>query len=355
MRKLAVALLGCAFCSAAWGWQAEKVAGGFTIPWGISFADNHTLLLTERSGDIKQVTLPAGTVRRLYHVPDVWVHGQGGLLDIAFSPFERQRIYVTYSKNIQGKGATTLATAEYRDGRLTAWRDLLVTHSTSGTDRHFGSRIAFDQAHVFFSIGDRGDRDNGQDTLTHAATIVRLNPDGSVPADNPFVNDPKGLDEIWSYGHRNPQGLTYDPQTGQLWEIEHGPRGGDEINRIRKGKNYGWPVTSYGKEYWRPVNVGEAREKPGIESPVKVYIPSIAPGSLILYRGDKYPSLYGKLISGSLKLTHINIVSLDKTFKAVGEERILQELRERIRDIKVSPDGWIYFTTDQGNLYRLKE
>ncbi|NAW59598.1 MULTISPECIES: PQQ-dependent sugar dehydrogenase [unclassified Vibrio] len=354
MRRLTLPLLGATLCFPAWGWQVEKVAGGFAVPWGMSFVDNDTLLVTERNGGIKQLTLSTGAIRNLFEVEGVWARGQGGLLDIAVSPFDPGKVYVTYSKDVNGQGATTLAVADYRDGNLTNWRDVLVSRSTSDTGRHFGSRIAFDQSHVYFSIGDRGNRDNGQNTQTHAAAILRLNPNGSIPQDNPFVKDPTILDEIWTYGHRNPQGLTYDIQTQQLWEIEHGPRGGDEINRIQKGKNYGWPVTSHGKEYWGPLDVGDAKEKPGIEPPVKVYVPSIAPGSLILYRGDKYPALNGKLLSGSLKLTHINIVSLNDNFEAVGEERILQELGERIRDIEVSPQGWIYFSTDRGNVYQLK-
>ena len=178
--------------------------------------------------------------------------------------------------------------------------------------------------------------------------------DGSVPADNPFVKNAHALPEIWSYGHRNPQGIAYDLQRQRLWEIEHGPRGGDEINLILPGRNYGWPVISYGKEYWGPVQVGEGTEKEGMEQPVKVYIPSIAPGSLILYSGKAFPGWKGNLFSGALILTHLNRVALDESGKAVAEERLLESLNERIRALVESPEGWIYFSTDSGKIYRLR-
>lgn len=163
------------------------------------------------------------------------------------------------------------------------WQELLVTKSTSGTSRHFGSRIAFDdRGHLFFGIGDRGERDYAQNLSNHAGAILRLNLDGSVPDDNPFVNNRNALPEIWSYGHRNPQGLYFDREHNRLWEIEHGPRGGDEINLILAGENYGWPVISYGKEYWAPIAVGEDTHREGMQQSVKVYDPSIAPGSLIV-------------------------------------------------------------------------
>jgi glucose/arabinose dehydrogenase len=312
------------------------------------------MLITERNGAIKHINLVTGKHQTLAEIPNIWVKGQGGLLDIATSPFDKNKIYVTYSKNINGKGATTLASATYRNEALSDWVDVFVSISQTDTSRHFGSRITFDNNSLYFSIGDRGERENGQNTMNHAGSILRLNPDGSTPTDNPYVNNNAILDEIWSYGHRNPQGLFFDPKTQKLWSIEHGPRGGDEINLIKKGSNYGWPITSHGKEYWGPVSVGEATEKEGIESPVKVYIPSIAPGSLVLYQGEKFPELKGKLLSGALKLTHINIVTLNNEGKAIAEDRILSELGERIRDIEVSPEGEIFFSTDNGYLYKLK-
>lgn len=338
----------------AHAYEAEKVTSGLTIPRGLAYINDSTMLITERNGAIKHINLVTGKHQTLAEIPNIWVKGQGGLLDIALSPFDENKIYVTYSKNINGKGTTTLASATYRNEVLSDWEDVFVSISQTDTSRHFGSRITFDNNSLYFSIGDRGERKNGQNTMNHAGSILRLNPDGSTPTDNPYVNNKAILDEIWSYGHRNPQGLFFDPKSQKLWSIEHGPRGGDEINLIKKGSNYGWPITSHGKEYWGPVSVGEATEKEGIESPVKVYIPSIAPGSLVLYQGEKFPELKGKLLSGALKLTHINIVTLNNEGKAIAEDRILSELGERIRDIEVSPEGEIFFSTDNGYLYKLK-
>ncbi|MGS0726640.1 PQQ-dependent sugar dehydrogenase, partial [Shewanella sp. 0m-11] len=321
---------------------------------GLAYIDANTMLVTQRDGAIKQLDLKTGQHKTLLEPANVWAEGQGGLLDIALSPFEANKIYFTYSKDIQGEGATTLASAIYKDGKLSAWQDVFVSNSRSDTGRHFGSRITFDNNSIYFSIGDRVVRDNGQNTTTHAGAILRLSPDGTVPSDNPFIDNATVLDEIWSYGHRNPQGLFFDADSQNLWSIEHGPRGGDELNLIKKGANYGWPITSHGKEYWGPLSVGDGKLKEGVEPPVKVYIPSIAPGSLVLYRGDKFPQLKGKLLAGALKLTHINVISINDADEAIAEQRIMSELGERIRDIEVSPLGDIYFSTDSGNIYKLK-
>ncbi|WP_295895104.1 PQQ-dependent sugar dehydrogenase [uncultured Vibrio sp.] len=337
----------------AFAWQAEKITGDLTIPWGLAYVNETTMLVTERTGQIKQVNLSTGELKTLADAPNVWAKGQGGLLDIALSPFDHSTVYVTYSKDVKGQGATTLASMTYQEGSLSNWKDLFVSQSRTDTGRHFGSRLAFDHNSVYFSIGDRGERSNGQDTLTHAGAILRLQPDGRAPSDNPFINDSSTLNEIWSYGHRNPQGLYFDEPSQALWSIEHGPRGGDEINLIKKGANYGWPEISFGKEYWGPIQVGEPIEKEGIEAPIKIYVPSIAPSSLVLYRGEKFPELQGKLLSGALKLTHINVVTLNDSGQATNEERLLEDLGERIRDIETSPKGEIFFSTDNGNLYRL--
>ena len=183
---------------------------------------------------------------------------------------------------------------------------------------------------------------------------MRLNRDGSIPLDNPFIDKKEILPEIWSYGHRNPQGLVYDQNSSQLWSIEHGPRGGDEINLIQAGKNYGWPIISYGKEYWGPVAVGENTHKKGMQQPVKYYVPSIAPSSLLLYSGKAFPKWQGHLFSGALKLRHLNRVVLNKHSKAISEERLVKNLDERIRCVIESPEGWIYFSTDSGKLLRIK-
>lgn len=352
VRRLCILMWLCSFNAAAW--EAEKVMSGLLVPWGMSFVSNDQLLVTERNGDIVLVDLKTQTKTSLLHVASVAANGQGGLLDVALSPHDPTVFYFTYSKQHDSGIDTTLAMANWDGKTVTAWRDVLITVSNSTTTRHFGSRIAFDATHLYFTIGDRGMRPNGQDRRTHAGSVLRLNLDGTTPDDNPFAGNPNAQAQIWSYGHRNPQGLYYDAPSQTLWEIEHGPRGGDEINLIRKGANYGWATTSYGKEYWGPVSVGDSEEADGIDSPRKVYIPSIAPSGLLLYRGQRYPQLNGKLLTGALKLTHINVITLDDNQSAIEETRLLESLNERIRDIRRSPDDWIYFSTDSGNIYRLK-
>lgn len=337
--------------------QVEKVAEGLGIPWGMVFIGPSEILFTERNGRIAVLEPANGKITTLSGGPKVMHDGQGGLLDIALPRGYKAGdwIYFTYVKDQKGKGVTTLAGARKKGNRLVEWKDLLVTRSASGTDRHFGSRIAFDETgHLFFTVGERGVRRNAQDLSMHAGSILRLNLDGSVPKDNPFVGQKKALPEIWSYGHRNPQGITYDKERKRLWAIEHGPRGGDEINLILPGRNYGWPVISYGKEYWGPLQVGEGTKKKGMEQPVKVYTPSIAPGSLILYSGLAFPAWKGNLLAGALKMTHLNRIELDAKGKAVSEERLLEPLDERIRALLESPEGWIYFSTDSGRIFRLR-
>ncbi|MGF1732798.1 PQQ-dependent sugar dehydrogenase [Photobacterium kasasachensis] len=336
-------------------YQVSLVAQNLSVPWGMAFISPNQLLITQRHGEAVILDTAGNNRTQVKGLPDVAAAGQGGLLDVVTEPGYQQSngwLYFTYSKMLGEQAVTVLARSKLEQDTLTQWQELLVTNSATTSYRHFGSRIAFDQqGHLFFSVGDRGDRPNGQDLTTHAGSILRLNMDGTVPTDNPFVSNPNALPEIWSYGHRNPQGLAFDLRNNRLWAIEHGPRGGDEINLIEKGSNYGWPVTSHGKEYWGPLSVGEATEKAGIVSPRKVYIPSIAPGSLLHYTGEAFPGWQGNLFTGALKLEHINRLSIGKDGDIISEERLVSPLKERIRALIQSPEGWIYFTTDSGNLY----
>jgi glucose/arabinose dehydrogenase len=337
--------------------KLEQVAQGLGVPWGMAFLNDQELIFTERDGDIKILDLDTLEITTLKGAPEVDAEGQGGMLDVATGPDYATQgwLYFTYSKSTISGAVTTLARARHSGIHLSNWQDLLVTDSATSGYRHFGSRIAFDQqGHVFFGVGDRGERGNAQILSNHAGTIMRLRHDGSIPDDNPFLFQQDVLPEIWSYGHRNPQGLLYDSSSGNLWSIEHGPRGGDEINLIQKGANYGWPVISYGKEYWGPVSVGEGTEKAGMEQPIKIYIPSIAPGSLILYSATAFPQWRGSLFSGALKLRHLNRVSISADNKAIAEERLLGDLNERIRALAQSPEGWIYFSTDSGKIMRMR-
>lgn len=337
-------------------YRVEQLIDNMDIIWGLAFLSADQLILTHRGGGISLFNTSNLKITKLKGAPVVFASGQGGMLDVAvqnnYQPGDW--IYFTYSKPLDDEAATTLARAKLKGDRLAEWQDLLVTQSRSSARQHFGSRIAFDsEGHLFFTIGDRGHRPNGQDLQTHAGSILRLTLDGKIPPGNPFINKKNILPEIWSFGHRNPQGIAYDHKHKQLWAIEHGPRGGDEINLIEPGNNYGWPVISHGKEYTSPLAVGEGTEKPGMEQPVKVYIPSIAPGSLLLYTGSAFPAWQGNLFSGALKLRHINRVVLSDKNKATEEERLIPDLDERIRSLAESPEGWIYAGTDSGKILRI--
>ena len=336
--------------------DVEKIIDGLGVPWGMSFISENKLLVTERSGSVLLIDLEISKKAILKNTPKVLHDGQGGMLDVAVSPGYKKNgwIYFTYVKDDGGEGITVLARAKLKQNRFVQWQDLLLTKSRTKESYHFGSRIAFDdKGHVYFGIGDRGVRPNAQNLTNHAGSILRLNLNGSIPNDNPYVRNKSALPEIWSYGHRNPQGLSYDFNNKRLWENEHGPRGGDEINLVNPAVNYGWPEISYGKEYWGPFAVGEGTHRDDIEQPVKVYIPSIAPGSLIIYSGDAFPKWKGNLFSGALKLRHINRIVLNTKGEAIKEERLFRSLDERIRALVQSPQGWIYFSTDSGKIYRI--
>ena len=326
-----------------------KISSNLGVVWGMTFLDENYMLITQKEGKISLLDLKSKTIIDIKNVPKVFNKGQAGLLDIQN---KNGWIYLTYAKNINGNGATVLTRAKLEKNSLVNFEELLVSKSISTTTAHFGSRITFDESgHLFFSIGDRGVRENGQDLKTHAGSILRLNLDGTVPSDNPFVNNPKALSEIYSYGHRNPQGIFYDKESKKLYAIEHGPRGGDEINLIEKGSNYGWAIVSKGKEYWNTSYVGEYRTNKEYKDAIKVYTPSIAPSSLIVYSGKKYKSLKGNLLSGALKLRHLNRIVLNTKGEVIKESRLLENLNERIRNVIESPNGEIYISTDSGNIY----
>ncbi|WP_296982105.1 MULTISPECIES: PQQ-dependent sugar dehydrogenase [unclassified Thalassolituus] len=334
-------------------YAGETLTDKLSRPWGMAFVSDHQLLISERAGTLQLFDINSQQLLPVAGAPAVVFDGQGGLLDVAVpADFATHGwIYFTWSHQLDGRNAATaLGRARLnltqQPLRLSDWQTLLITRSGSTTRHHYGSRIAFDDSHVFFSVGDRGNRDNGQDLQTHAGSILRLNRDGSVPPDNPFSGRADALAEIWSYGHRNPQGLVWDGQHKRLWAIEHGPRGGDELNLIESGANYGWAEVSWGKEYWNPMYVGDARTKPGMKDPLKMYDPSIAPSSLLLYRGD--------LLAGALKLQHLNYIQLDNAedVGVKGEKRLLSGLKERLRALAVDSQGRLYIASDSGKLYR---
>lgn len=334
----------------------EKVASNLGVVWGMTFIEDNKLLFTVKTGKIGILDIKTKEIKYLTVLLTLDYSGQGGLLDVQKSPnFEKDnQLFFTYVKSIKGSSTTVLASAKLENERLVDWKDLFISNAFSDTTRHFGSRITFDnKGHLFFSIGDRGVRENSQNLLNHAGTIIRLNLDGSIPKDNPFVNSKNALPQIYSYGHRNPQGIFWDEKSDKLFSSEHGPRGGDEINLVEKGKNYGWPIISYGKEYWNNSMVGESTFKEGMEQPIKCYIPSIAPSSLIVYNGKHFKNWKGNLFSGALKLKHLNRIVLDENNNVVKEERLLESLEERIRNVIQSSNGKLVISTDSGNIYYL--
>jgi len=336
-------------------YKIEEVVSNLGIPWGMTFLNNNQMLITQKNGRIFRLNIQTKELIPIKNPFKIYHYRQGGLLDVQVSPLYKKDawIYFSYVKKVNNFGVTTLSRAKLKNNILDSVEELLVTKSDSNTGVHFGSRITFDEdGYVYFGVGDRGHRPNAQDLNTHAGSIIRLHLDGSIPKGNPFVGK-DGLDEIYSYGHRNPQGIFYNKQTKKLYSNEHGPRGGDEINIIKKGKNYGWPTISYGKEYFSYQAVGIGTKKDGMENPIKVYTPSIAPSSLIVYSGKVFKQWEGNIFSGALVLRHLNRVVLDENSKVIKEERLLLDLDERIRDVVESPDGLLYISTDSGRILRL--
>ena len=336
--------------------ETKMIASDLGVPWGMAILPNNTMLITQREGILSQLDLNTGNITTVSGLPPIKVRGQGGLFDVQIPPdySSTSWIYFSYSKDISGQGATTLSRAKLQGNRLKDWQDLIITKSTTTTNVHYGGRISFDSdGHVFLTVGERGVRSNAQNLNNHAGKILRLNLDGSIPSDNPFTNDNDSLDEIWSYGHRNPQGLFFNSKTQQLWAIEHGPRGGDEINIIEAGNNYGWPIISYGMEYNKDLPVGQSTELEGMEQAIKTYIPSIAPSGLIQYSGKGFSEWKNNLLTGSLKLRHLNRIVLDKNDKAIEEIRLLRAINGRIRNIIEDSNGWLYVSTDDGRIIKV--
>lgn len=337
--------------------RAETLTQVPNIPWGMTFVSDGDLLVTQKNGDILRINTYTGHTITIAGGPMVALRGQGGLMDVAIGPnFSKDNwVYFTYAVEDNGLVTTALGRAQLQDKavQLSNWQTLLITKAHSNKGQHFGSRIAFDSdGHVFFSIGDRGERQNAQNTLNHAGSILRLTLDGNVPKDNPFVGKDGFLPEIWSYGHRNPQGIVYDHTQQTLWSVEHGPRGGDELNRIVKGGNYGWPILSNGKEYWGPIAVGEDTERAGYESPIKVYVPSIAPSFLLQYRGEAISEWEGDFLMGALVKQHLNRVQVTSNGE-LKETRYLENKEQRIRSGAVRADGVLFLGTDRGDILRL--
>jgi aldose sugar dehydrogenase len=358
--------LGCAPCAAqvvrssAGDIAVETVAKGLDHPWAFAFLPDGRLLVTERPGRMRIVGKDGKLSAPLAGVPKVFASGQGGLHDVVLDRnfADNNTIYFCYAEPAGGGARTALARARLVEEGAPRLDDVRVIFRQEGplsSGNHFGCRIV--QApdnNLFLTLGEHfTSRDQAQNLGNHLGKIVRIRPDGSVPPDNPFVGRADAKPEIWSYGHRNPQGLALHPATGKLWEHEHGPRGGDEVNIIEKGKNYGWPVIGYGIDY-SGARIHASTHKPGMEQPVWYWVPSIAPSGMAFSTGGMFPAWRGNLLVGALAGQILVRLELDGE-KVVREERLLRELRERIRDVREGPDGTIWLATDSssGRILRL--
>ena len=366
---LVLIMIGTSPLAAAETFDTEKgkisvqvIADGLSHPWAIDFLPDGRMIVTERSGTLRLVTQAGDKSEPIKGLPKSDVGGQGGLLDVAIHPnfVENRLIYWSFSQ--AGKGGNSTAVARGRlseDG--TALKEVRVIFSQKpkvSSRQHFGSRLVFDgKGHLFVTLGERSAdkfRVQAQDLGSHLGKVVRLIEDGTVPPDNPFVNKAGALPEIWSYGHRNPQAAAINPATGALWEIEHGPKGGDEINLPLPGKNYGWPVISYGKNYsGTPVGSGKSKMA-GMEQPIYQWTPVIAPSGMAFYTADLFPQWKGNLFVGGLAAEALVRLELDGA-KVTHEERLLRELGLRIRDVAQGPEGALYVVTDadDGMIFRL--
>ena len=347
--------------SQAQNFRIEVVAEGLENPWGMAFLPQGDLLVTQRSGSLLRIRPGEMKPVTVKGVPQVVASGQGGLLDIELHPNYQQPgkdwIYLTYSSPRQddepGRGANTaLMRAKLNDGVLVEQQRLFKALPNYPQTRHYGSRVVFDRdGYLYVTVGDRGGRDEVQRLDNFRGKIFRLHDDGSVPNDNPFVKNPEAIDAIWSTGHRNPQGLALHPVTGELWSHEHGPRGGDELNVIGNGKNYGWPAITYGVNYSGSI-ITEETTRPGMEQPVTYWVPSIAPCGMTFVTGDRYPQWKGDVLVGSLKFQMLQRVALDGQ-NVVNQESLLKGIG-RVRAIEQGPDGLIYIATEApGRVIRL--
>lgn len=336
--------------------KIEKIFQGKDVIWSLEFISDSEILLTEKSGKIFKLNLGSLVKEEVKHSLPVAVYGQGGLLDIKKSPdfFKTQQVFIsTAIRAGSEKYTTAVYSARLNNNELQGIKKIFESNTPTDEGQHFGCRITFDEkGHLFFAIGDRGQRDDAQNLKSHSGKVIRLKLSGEVPKDNPFVNQKNADPAVWSYGHRNPQGIFYDIKTKQLYLSEHGPRGGDEINIIEPGKNYGWPVVTYGREYWGP-KIGEGVSKKGVEPPFVYFVPSIAPSSLIVYQKSDRP-WSGDLLQGALVKEHLNRIHLNESRKPVLEERHFSDLDERVRALVEAPNGDILFSTDSGKIFKAK-
>ena len=335
-----------------------EITDGLEHPWAMVFLPDGRILVTERPGRLRIIENGLLQQTTIEGLPAIRATGQGGLLDVILHPdFENnQLIYLSYvAGNRKGMG-TEVVRARLDKNRLLDSQVIFRLNRKTNTSRHFGSRLVFDrQGFLYITIGDRGNRPRAQELGDHAGSVIRIYDDGRIPADNPYINQSGRRPEIYSYGHRNPQGMALHPATGQVWLHEHGPQGGDEVNVIEKGINYGWPVITYGVNYGIGTKIGEGSHKPGMQQPLYYWVPSIAPSGMTFYQGQHFKEWSGDLLVGSLKFQQLVHLKLNGQ-QIVAETRYLTGKLGRIRDVRTGPDGYIYLLTDasNGRLIRLE-
>jgi glucose/arabinose dehydrogenase len=339
----------------------ETLARNLQNPWGLTFLPDRRMLVTERPGRLRIIDAEGKLSEPIKGLPRIAARGQGGLLDVALDPnFAQNRlVYLSFAEDRgEGKAGTSVARGRLsEDGTALESTQVIFRQEPAYTgNNHWGSRLVFDRdGNLFVTLGDRFDlRKEAQNPANHLGKIVHIKPEGGAAPNNPFLNREDARPEIWSIGHRNVQGAAINPATGELWTVEHGARGGDEVNIPQKGKNYGWPIISYGVDY-SGAKIGEGTAKPGLEQPVYYWDPSIAPSGMAFYTGDKFPAWRGSILVGALSGKLVSRLETSGN-KVTGEERMLQNLNERIRDVRQGPDGLVYLLTDspQGRILRMK-
>ncbi len=356
---VALTLLGLSWPGAQ-ALSTEPVLKGLQDPWAVAFLPDGRLLLTQKGGQLLIASADGKLSAPLAGLPAISVTGQCGLLDVVLDPqfASSQRIFFTFAEPGEGGNSTAVGRARLVGDKLEDVRTIFVQKPKVKSGAHCGSRIVFDrQGHLWVGLGDRfSEKDRVQDLGNHLGKVIRIDADGRAPADNPFVGRDGALPEIWSLGHRNIQGAAVHPVTGELWASEHGPQGGDEVNRVQAGRNYGWPLVTYGRNYGTGTRIGEEGPKPGFEQPLRHWVPlSVAPSGLAFVSSDRYPAWKGNLLMGTLRGQALIRLTLDGN-SITGEERLLENMARRIRDVRQAPDGWIYLLTDgsDAQLLRLK-
>lgn len=338
------------------GFTVETVARGFSHPWGMAFLPDRRIIVTERGG--RAFVLTDGQRNELTNVPPVAAGGQGGLLDVIVDPDFATTGLIYFSYAAPGSGGTAgtaIGRGRLVGNRLEDWEEVFRMEPFTTGGAHFGSRLAFlPDGTLLATIGDRGTMNRAQNGTDHAGSTIRINPDGTVPQDNPFIGDATVRDEIFTIGNRNSQGMIVHPETGDIWQSEHGPRGGDELNLIQPGRNYGWPVISHGADYRTGQPIGQGTHAPGMEQPVVHWTPALAPSGLAYYQGAAFPQWSGDLLLGGLASQRLLRVSIARR-EVTHQEVLLEGQIGRIRDVQISPEGFVYLLTDSRDaaLHRL--